>query len=91
MHIFYLVKMKLFLVRLSLSPHGCPFHCSIAFVLRAVHLIILKDLNPQKHFWEDFLKLSFTAKLWVQPVTSASSWDVLYKSRNFTGRDRKAH
>jgi len=52
--------MKLFLLRLTLSLHGCIFDYLIVFVLRAVHLIIFEDVNPKK--WKklvDFVKLSF--------------------------------
>lgn len=90
--VFQLVKMKLFLLKLSLSSHSCLFNCSIVFVLRAVHLIILEDMNAKKckilvaFFLEDFVKLTLIAKASVYPVTSVNSRDVLQKRKFYWER-----
>lgn len=41
-------KVKLFLLRPSLSLHGCLFDYPIGFLLRVVYLIILEVVNPKK-------------------------------------------
>lgn len=66
--VFQLVKMKLFLLKLSLSLHSCLFDCSIVFVVRAVHLIILEAINAKKckilvaFFFGGFCEADFDCK-----------------------------